>query len=196
MNIDQAFPSNYLKSSDVPGDPGEGELVYTITNVKVEDMGQDEDAERKPVLYFREIDKGMVLNKTNASVVKGLYGPETDDWTGERVTIYIAEVTFQGRLVPALRIRSRKPKTSATASGNGHASATSTTLSERETAFMDWAKTHRVNEDNREALAKKVLDLANARGLPLKGDSVQGQVDYLRGELEAAVLATTADVPF
>ena len=47
----------------------------------------------------------MVLNKTNANNVSVLYGDDTDDWIGRSVELFEAMVEFQGKTVPALRIR-------------------------------------------------------------------------------------------
>lgn len=97
MNINEAFPSNYLKAEDLKGK----EPNVTISHVSMEKMGDD----NKMVLYFRNSEKGMVLNKTNAMNIAAWYGPETDDWEGKRVKLVVAWVDFQGRSVQALRVR-------------------------------------------------------------------------------------------
>lgn len=97
MNINETFPSNFLKAADLQG----AQPTVTISHVKIEDIGED----RKPVLYFVGKDKGIVLNKTNATNISDAYGPETDDWTGKKVTLFTAWVDFQGRSVEAIRIR-------------------------------------------------------------------------------------------
>jgi hypothetical protein len=104
VNIDTAFPSNYLKSSDFDND-----TTYTISRVEIETLGQGRDAEQKAVLYFDNVEKGLVLNKTNSNTIKDLYGPETDDWTGQRITLFPCDVEFGGKMTPAIRIRPRKP---------------------------------------------------------------------------------------
>lgn len=107
MNINQSFPSKYLKAD---GDlPDEGNLVLTMDRVDLEDVGSAGDTEMKPVLYFRETDKGLVLNKTNASTISSLYSPETDEWRGKKIALFSQEVDFQGRQVLAIRVRMKKP---------------------------------------------------------------------------------------
>lgn len=100
MNIDSAFPSNYLKAADI----GEAKPTVTIKEVVMETLGED----RRPVLYFVGKDKGIVLNKTNATNIREAYGPDTDDWTGKKVTLFTTWVDFQGRSVEAIRIRPAK----------------------------------------------------------------------------------------
>lgn len=102
MNIDTAFPSNYLKAADIEG----GDMVLTISKVVMETVGDDE----KPIVYFAEMDKGLVLNKTNANTIKGLTSsPNTDDWVGKRISLFATEVDFQGKQTMALRVRMRPP---------------------------------------------------------------------------------------
>jgi hypothetical protein len=79
MNIDSAFPSNYLKASDL----GDAQPVVTIDRVELEAVGRDK--EMKPVLYFRGKEKGIVLNKTNSNKIASLVGSrDTDHWRGNR----------------------------------------------------------------------------------------------------------------
>jgi len=97
MNINEAFPSNFLKAADLNG----AQPTVTISHIKTEEIGED----RKMVLYFVGKEKGVVLNKTNATNIAAAYGPETDDWTGQKVTLFSSWVDFQGKSVEAIRIR-------------------------------------------------------------------------------------------
>jgi len=97
MNINSAFPSNYLKAADLHG----GRTTVTIDSVAIEDIG----GEDKPILYFQGKEKGLVLNKTNANMIAEIAkDEETDHWTGVRITIYSTKVDFQGRRVDAIRV--------------------------------------------------------------------------------------------
>ena len=102
MNINDLFPSNYLKADDLQGH----EVECQIESVKLEDL----NGERKLVLYFRDRKKGLVLNKTNTQVLGASYGPETDDWFGRKVVVYPDQTPFQGKLVPCLRVRVPVPR--------------------------------------------------------------------------------------
>ncbi len=102
MNINDQFPSKFLKAADLNG----SQIVVTIKDCIVESIGED----KRPVLYFAGKEKGVVMNKTNATNVSEAYGPDTDEWTGKKVVLYTAYVDFQGRSVESIRIR--KPKES------------------------------------------------------------------------------------
>lgn len=110
MNINNAFPSKYLKSGDIPED---ADLILTIKEVVQETVGQGEEAESKPIVYFQEQEKGLVLNKTNATAIMGMYGPETNGWVGKRIAMFATEVDFAGKQTLALRVRLKAPKAGA-----------------------------------------------------------------------------------
>lgn len=97
INVNDAFPSNYLKAADLQGRP----VTVAMANVSYEKMGDD----TKLVLYFAGKDKGLVLNKTNANNIAAIYGTDTDGWVGKSVVLVEALVDFQGRSVPAIRVR-------------------------------------------------------------------------------------------
>lgn len=97
MNINSAFPSNYLKAADLQG----RRIAVTIDRVVMEDIG----GEHKPVVFFQGKDRGMVLNKTNAQMIAELAGAEeTDEWSGVKIVLYPTKTDFQGKRVDAIRV--------------------------------------------------------------------------------------------
>jgi hypothetical protein len=103
VNINQAFPSKYIKASDLKDQTH----VVKIADVKIEEVGQNK--ETKPVAYFEGKAKGMVLNKTNSRKIASLAGsPETEDWVGVEVAIYPTETEFGGESVECIRIKAPK----------------------------------------------------------------------------------------
>ncbi len=100
MKIDSLYPSKYLRASDLDGD-----TPVTMKSLMIEEVR----GENKPVLYFREEVKQMVLNKTNGKIIGGLHGSETDNWPGKKIILYPTEVDFRGDLVDAIRVRRKIP---------------------------------------------------------------------------------------
>jgi hypothetical protein len=97
MDINAAFPSKYLKASDLQG----RKIKCTIDDVKTEKMGDDE----KPVMYFRDKSKGLVINKTKAMVIASMYGSDTDEWKGRLLYIYPTKTQNpQGQMVDAIGV--------------------------------------------------------------------------------------------
>ena len=97
MKISSAFPSDYLKACDLQGRA----VTVTMSHVSMAEIG----GEPKPILYFHGKEKGLVVNKTNAGKIAEMFGDDTDDWTGGEIILYEAMVDFQGRTVPAIRVR-------------------------------------------------------------------------------------------
>lgn len=96
-NIDELFPSTWLKAPDLRG----RRVTVKMSHVKVEDVGD----EKKPVLYFQNAQKGLVLNVTNANMIKEITGSaETDQWRGRAVVLFVTKVDFQGKRTDAIRI--------------------------------------------------------------------------------------------
>lgn len=98
MDINSQFPSNFYKAGDLTG---QARLV-TMQGCMPEDIGNNE---MKPVLRFVGEQKGLVLNKTNAQVIASFLGAETNAWIGQQIELYPTQVSFQGRVVDAIRVR-------------------------------------------------------------------------------------------
>lgn len=115
MHFKVLFPSQYLAAHDLNGH----DVPLTIRHLVVEDLKTERGTERKPVLYFVETqkkaerektdEKRMVLNKTNAKMIAKIYGPETDDWKGKRVTVFATMVSAFGAETEAIRVRPVPP---------------------------------------------------------------------------------------
>lgn len=105
MNINEAFPSDYLKASDL----GNKTVTVAIESVDLVDIGQGRDKEQKILVRFTGKQKGLICNKTNATTIGKLYGPETDGWIGQRITLQAREVEFGGEMVWAIRVSLQKP---------------------------------------------------------------------------------------
>jgi hypothetical protein len=108
------FDANYLYSYDLKG----RDVTVTIKEVKVaklRSLDKNKPDQKKPVLFFAESKdaRGLVLCKTNARIIAGIYGQETDEWVGKRITLFGARVEAFGSVVDAIRIRPTAPVKSA-----------------------------------------------------------------------------------
>jgi hypothetical protein len=96
MIIDTLF-GKYLKAADLEGKP----LIAKIALVAVETIGND----RRAVAYFEGMEKSLVLNKTNANLIKEITGSaETGNWIGTKIVLYPTRVDFQGKRVDSIRV--------------------------------------------------------------------------------------------
>lgn len=107
-DINDVFPSKHLKAADLKGQT----VRVTIDRYEFEMLGQGAQAQRKPVLYFRGKDKGLVLNKTNANNIALMHGPELDDWAGCDIEMFPTMTDFQGKSVEAIRCKPVRAVTS------------------------------------------------------------------------------------
>jgi hypothetical protein len=103
MNIHDSFPSKYLKAIDL----GAHEPVVVIRAVELVTMTLETGKRlAKPVVFFVGKDKGLPLNKTNATAIAALLGsPETASWIGKAIRLYATPVTFKGTTVAGLRVK-------------------------------------------------------------------------------------------
>ncbi len=97
--VSEAFPSNYLKAADLKNRT----VKVSIDKVVFEEIGQNRD--NKPILYFNDAKKGLVLNKTNATEIAATHGDEMEGWTGKEIELFSQMVPFQGQNVAAIRVR-------------------------------------------------------------------------------------------
>lgn len=96
-SINDLYPSKFLKSSDIKGT----EPTYVIASLEVEEVGDG----RKPVLYFQNEEKGMVLNRTNADTIAQFMGENTDDWLGREITVCVMRVQGPNGMTDGLRVK-------------------------------------------------------------------------------------------
>lgn len=118
MHVDLLYPSDYLAAEDLKG----RDVTLTISRLEHEKLHREGGgSEWKWVLYFREMEerhkkdsrrpnKRLVLNKkAHPDALRALYGPETDDWIGKRITLYPTTTKFGRETVDCIRIREQKP---------------------------------------------------------------------------------------
>lgn len=106
-HIDLLFPSKYLKAGDLRG----REVTATIEDIiPRHELKTKEGKEEKPLVMFLGKDKGLVLNKTNAKAIAGMYGFDATQWIGKPITLFAKEVRAFGEIVDAVRVKKKKPQ--------------------------------------------------------------------------------------
>lgn len=126
MKLNEAFPGKYLRSDDL----GDDDVTVTIKDCTQEMVGQGRDAQLKLVLLFREFEKGLIINKTNATTIAKMHGDDTDEWLGKRIVLWVNhDVQFGNEIVSAIRVRAKAPGGSA-ARPNGNGAVDVLTLDE------------------------------------------------------------------
>ncbi len=106
MDTSNLFPSKYLKANDLEAGP----QTVDIRELVLEEVGQGKDVETKPVVYFQDRQKGLVLNVTNLRTIDEAYTTNSDAWVGKPVELFSTETDFQGKRVACVRVRIPKPR--------------------------------------------------------------------------------------
>ena len=100
MQKNVALPSKYLNGSDV----GAQIFKLVIKSIMMEKM--ENDGAMKPVMYFTNAQKGLVVNATNWDNMSLVYQDESDNWIGKEVEMYTeATRTPNGQPTRGVRIR-------------------------------------------------------------------------------------------
>lgn len=111
MDMGLGFLGQYITAAEMVGK----EPTLTIGSVtleKVESMKiGDDDGKGKTkdriIVYFKESHsgRGWLLNRTNAECLKELWGRETDNWIGHKVTLQVKQVRVGPKMEPGIRVK-------------------------------------------------------------------------------------------
>ena len=107
VDITEMIESKYLRKEDI-----EDDIVVTIKGIAKEEL----PGNPKPqwVCAFKELDKGLVLNKTTKTVLWQAFGRNSDQWLNQKVALYVdPNVLYLGQIVGGIRLRPIKAKTTA-----------------------------------------------------------------------------------
>lgn len=109
MNIDEMFPSKFLRAGDLAGNP----MMVTIGGIAADNIS----GEKKVVMTFSSGQKALILNKTNGKALAKMFGKELSAWIGKQIVLVPTEVDFKGDMVEAIRIRAPRAPAATAADG-------------------------------------------------------------------------------
>lgn len=105
INVNELYPSRWMKVG-VDHEMGD-RFNATINTVGLE---QFDNGDQALFLSFQDHEKELRLNKTMTKVLASLFGPDTDDWEGQAITIFTTEVTYGSDTYEVYRISNKRPK--------------------------------------------------------------------------------------
>jgi hypothetical protein len=90
MDYRAMFQGDYLTAPEFNGRTP----TFTIVGVKIVRLPNPEtgDEKAKGTIQFKEIERGLVLNRTNGQAIAAMFGNETNNWMGKRITLHAVEV--------------------------------------------------------------------------------------------------------
>ena len=101
------FDSKYVGAWDLPGGR---DVVLVIDRVEAATLTNARGTNKKPVVFFKKTEKGLVLNKTNGKAIAGMYGPHTSKWKGKPIALHATTTTVGGDVVDCIRVRPTVPR--------------------------------------------------------------------------------------
>src|SRR5271155_6117375 len=99
MRTADVFKSAWVSVADLKG----REVTVRIESCDFEEVGPEK--EEKAVLTVKGAEKRLILNRTNWDVLVQAFGDESDRWPGGEIVLYPGEARYNGKVMPALRIR-------------------------------------------------------------------------------------------
>jgi hypothetical protein len=107
-DLAEAYGSKSLGVVDVGGK----KIRTKISKVRMEEVKDRETGKtrKRAIVFFENIDKGLVLNTTNKETLKDAFGKKPADWRNATVGIYVdPNVMFGGKKTGGVRLRALPP---------------------------------------------------------------------------------------
>lgn len=97
--------SKYLNAKSAGHLNGKTICIYEVKSALI---GQGEDATKKMVIGFEDIEKILVVNRTNNEILTEAYGDETDNWVGKSVILNLVTLSFRGERTLSIQLTPAK----------------------------------------------------------------------------------------
>jgi len=105
-NVNDLKTSNFLAKEDV--DPP---ILVTIDRYELQNVAKEnQKPDNKWTVFFREVDKPLVLNMTNGQLIAQIIGDQDlDKGIGKKIVLYHDKtVMYAGKITGGIRVRSMK----------------------------------------------------------------------------------------
>ena len=101
LNVyEQLFPNRFLTAGLLQ----EKIVTLTIKAIAVESLEGDEGVQEKAIVSFKETDKQLVLAKTNAIMIREMFGNRLSEWVGKRIHLNPTTTKLGPQTVPCIRV--------------------------------------------------------------------------------------------
>lgn len=109
FNVNDLKKSKFLTRHDV-----ERSVLVTIDHDEEVNVAKEgAEPEMRYALFFKELEKPLILNSTNGQIIAAITGSsDSPEWIGQKVVLYDdPNVSFGGKLVGGIRVRAPKNQT-------------------------------------------------------------------------------------
>jgi hypothetical protein len=85
LSFDQLYPGKYIKAGEFKGK----DVTLTVTSVEREMLSNGAGGEEgAAIVSFKETEKQFVMNKTNGVCFRALWGDDSGEWAGHKITLH------------------------------------------------------------------------------------------------------------
>jgi hypothetical protein len=99
MKVSEMFPSSYLRAVDIPPRG----ITLVIEDLTQEEANSDGAKVKKHALRFRDENRLLILNKSNAQILEAAFG-DSDNWPGRTITLSKVPVIYMGSPTDGIRV--------------------------------------------------------------------------------------------
>lgn len=100
ISFDELYPGRFLKAADLRGQ----KVTVRIADVALEELEGEKGSKVKGIIFLRNTDKQIVLNRTNGLCLKGMFGKTLSDWIDKRITLTADKTKLGKDTVDCIRI--------------------------------------------------------------------------------------------
>jgi hypothetical protein len=103
------FDSQYLFAFDLQGKDRHVQIERVAAGELVGGGGRKT---KKPLVFFKGVEKPLALNSTNAKAIVAISGsPDTDKWVGQWITLYPTQCQSPtGETTDCIRVKPKAPQ--------------------------------------------------------------------------------------
>jgi len=85
LSFDELFPGKYIKAGEFKGK----DVTLTVASVEREMLSNGAGGEEgAAIVSFKETEKQFVMNKTNAVSLRAMWGDDSGEWVGHKITLH------------------------------------------------------------------------------------------------------------
>ncbi|MGO8683424.1 MAG: hypothetical protein ACLQUT_02420 [Thermoleophilia bacterium] len=85
LSFDELYPGAYLKAGELKGRPVTLKIKSVTREMLSNGAGGEEGA---AIVAFEKTEKQFVMNKTNGTCLRAMFGDDTGEWIGKKITLH------------------------------------------------------------------------------------------------------------
>lgn len=87
VDFDELYPGRFIKAGELLGK----QVTLTIASVDLDELEGEKGKKVKGIITFEKTPKQLVLNRTNGTCLREMFGRQIPAWVGKRITLFPSE---------------------------------------------------------------------------------------------------------